>query len=248
MSPAFPRRRSVPALLRQAVLPAALLVFAAPALAQGAAPAAPPQNVVSLAASASLEMTMDWLTVTLGTTRDGPEAAAVQAQVRQALDAALTEARKAARPGDLLVRTGGFALHPRYGAKAAITGWQGSAELVLEGRDTAAVAQLAGRLQTLSITRVQWSLSREAREKVEGDVTAQAIARFRSRADEVARHFGAGGWTVREVNVADHGQPPVDPGPRLRMQAMAAAPAEALPVEAGRTLVTVTVSGSVQLR
>ncbi len=247
MSPAFPRRRSVSTLLRRVVLPAALLVVTAPALAQGAAPAAP-QNVVTLAASASLEMTMDWLTVTLGTTRDGPEAAAVQAQVRQALDAALTEARKAARPGELLVRTGGFALHPRYGTKAAITGWQGSAELVLEGRDTAAIAQLAGRLQTLAITRVQWSLSREAREKVEGEVTAQAIARFRARADEVARHFGSGGWTVREVNVADHGQPPADPGPRMRMQAMAAAPAEALPVEAGRTLVTVTVSGSVQLR
>lgn len=207
----------------------------------------PPQNVVSLAASASAELTMDWLTLVFSTTREGQDAAAVQAQLKQALDAALAEARRAARPGELAVRTGGFALHPRYGSKGGITGWMGSAELIVEGRDTAAISQLAGRIQTLTIARVAWSLSREAREKVEAEVAAQAIARFRARADAVAQQFGFAGWTIREVNVSSNEPPPGMPVPMMR--AAAAAPmAEALPVEAGKAQVSATVGGSVQLK
>lgn len=228
---------------------AAAAMFAGPASAQ--APVAPPGallNVVSLSASASVELTMDWLSVTYSTTREGGDAAAVQAQLRQALDAALAEARKAARPGEVQVRTGGFSLHPRYAPKGGISGWQGTAEMIVEGRDTAAISQLAGRVQTLTVARVGWSLSREAREKVEAEVAAQAIERFRARADLVARQFGFGAWALREVNV---GSPdgPVMPVPVMRAQAMRAGADEAaLPVEAGKALVSATVSGSVQLK
>jgi predicted secreted protein len=227
-------------------------LVAAAALVGAALPSAaqtllPPQNVVSLQATASTELTMDWLAITFSATRDGQDAAGVQAQLKQSLDAALAEARKAARPGEVNVRTGGFSLHPRYGQKGGITGWQGSAELVVEGRDAAALSQLAGRIQTLTIARVNWSLSREAREKVEADVAEQAIARFRARADAVARQFGFAGWSIREVNVGSSEPPSGMPVPMLRARA-AAADAEALPVEAGKAQVSATVSGSVQLK
>ena len=204
-----------------------------------------PQNVAHLSASASVEVPKDWLSITLSTTREGPDGAAVQSQLRAALDAALGPARQAHRPGQVEVRTGGFSISPRYGAKGGIAQWQGSAELVLEGRDLAALSALAGRLQTLSVARVAFSLSREAREKVEADVAAQAIARFRAQAQSVASQFGFGGYGVREVTVnAGGGDGPV---PMPRMSALAAAADAALPVEAGRATVTATVSGSVQM-
>jgi predicted secreted protein len=235
--------------------PRHLLLLAA-TLASLAGPAAraqtlpPPQNVVSLSASASVEVPKDWLSVTFTTTREGADAAAVQAQLKQALDAALAEARKAARPGQLEVQTGGFSLHPRYGqatprGPSVINGWQGSTELVVQGRDAQAISQLTGRIQTLSIGRVAWSLSREAREKVEGDVQAEAIARFRARADAVSKQFGFAGYSLREVAVTSDSNTGM-PQPMLRTQAMAAS-ADALPVEAGKAVVTATVSGSVQL-
>ena len=40
--------------------------------------------------------------------REGPDANAIQAQLKTALDTALTEAKKAAQPGQLDVRTGNF--------------------------------------------------------------------------------------------------------------------------------------------
>jgi predicted secreted protein len=125
----------------------------------------------------------------------------VQSQLKQALDAALAEARKAARPGQLEVQTGNFSLYPRYAAKGGINGWQGSAELVVEGKDMPAIGQLTGRIGTMTIARVGYGLSRELREKVEGEVTAQAIARFRARAADYAKQFGYAGYLMREVSV-----------------------------------------------
>lgn len=226
-------------------LPGALAIFCAAGAAAAEAP--PPQNVITLAAQASAEVPRDWLSITLAATRDGSDAADVQSQLRQALDAALAEARKAARPGQVELRTGQFAIFARYAPKGGISGWQGSAELVIEGRDLAAISQLAGRLSPLVVTRVVQSLSREAREKVEGDVAAQAIGRFRMRAETYAKQFGFAGYTVREVAVSG-GEPPPVPVPR--MTALAASPqaaGEAQPVEVGKATVTVTVSGSVQM-
>ncbi|MFZ4650728.1 MAG: SIMPL domain-containing protein [Rubrivivax sp.] len=206
----------------------------------------PVRNVMSLSASASTEVTMDTLTIALSTSRDGSDAAIVQAQLRQALDTALAEARRAARPGQLEVQTGNFSLNPRYSQRGGITGWQGRAELVLEGRDTQAVAQLAARLTTLSISRVAFSLSREAREKAESEVTAQAIARFRERAQAQAQLFGFTGFAIREVQVGTPETPRFMPMPMMRAAA-AGAPAaeEALPVEPGRATVSTSISGSV---
>ncbi len=234
--------------LTRCLAAAAIAITCAASTLVGAQTLPPPQNVISLSASATVEVHKDWLTVVFSTTREGNDAAAVQAQLKQALDAALTEARKAARPGQLEVQTGGFSLYPRYAPKGGIAGWQGSTELIVQGRDTQAISQLTGRVQTLSIARTGFSLSREAREKVEGEVTAEAIARFRARADAAAKLFGFAGYTVREVAVsADGGQMQSQPM-LVRSQAMKTSADEALPVEAGKAVVTAMVSGSVQMK
>lgn len=207
----------------------------------------PPQNQLSLAATATAEATMDLLAITFSTTREGSEAAVVQTQLKQALDGALAEARKTARPGQVEVRTGNFALYPRHAPKGGISGWQGTAQMVVEGRDMAAIAQLAGRIQTLSIARVGHALSREAREKLEAETTAAAIARFRERALQQAQAFGFSGYQIREVQVGTQEPSGGMPVPMMRMQAAPASAEAALPVEAGKATVSATVSGSVQM-
>lgn len=206
-----------------------------------------PRDRLSLSASATAEVVRDVLGVSFSTTREGTEAAAVQTALKQALDTALAEARKVAKPGQVDVQTGGFSLYPRHDPKTGkINGWQGSAELQVEGRDTAAIAQLTGRINTLSIARVGYSLSREAREKAEADITAQAISRYRAKAADYARQFGYGGYVVGEVSInSDEAAPP---RPMMAMRMVKAEAADAsLPTEAGKATVTVNVSGSVQL-
>ena len=208
----------------------------------------PPQNVLQLQASGTVEVQQDLLQMNLSTTREGTDPAVVQTQLKTALDAALAEAKKSAQPGQLDVRTGNFALYPRHNREGRISGWQGTAELVLDGRDFSRITQTAGRITTMTLAGVSFGLSREQRAKVEGEAQAIAIERFKAKAAELARNFGFSGYTLREVAVNTN-----EPGfiPRLRMAAQegrVAAADAAVPVEPGRASVIVTVSGSVQLR
>lgn len=208
----------------------------------------PPQNVAQLSASATIDVQQDLLSIALTTTRDGGDAAAVQNQLKLALDAALAEAKKTAQPGLMDVRTGNFGLYPRYGKDGKINGWQGSAELVLEGKDFSRVTAVAGKIQTLTLGNVSFALSREQRAKVEGEAQTLAIERFKAKAGEIAKSFGFGGYALREVAIQanDQGAPP---RPRMMaMQAKAEMADSAIPVEAGKSTVLVNVSGSVQMK
>ena len=225
----------------------ACTLAATTATSAGAQTLPPPQNVLQLTASASTEVAQDMLSVTLAVQREGSDAAAVQSQLKQVLETALTEARKAVRPGQLDVRSGAFAVYPRYAPKGGISGWQGRAELVLEGRDMLAISQLSGRLPGMVVAGVGYGLSREVRDKVEADVVAQAIARFKARAETYARHFGFAGYSIREVNVGQ-ADGAMAMAPRMRASAMAVSNSdEALPVEAGKATVSVSVNGSIQM-
>ena len=208
---------------------------------------APPQGVLNLSSSASVDVPRDVLSVTFSTAREGADAGTVQSQLKQALDAALVEAKKVARPGQLDVQTGNFAFSPRYAAKGGISGWQGSAELIVEGRDMQAIGQLTGRISTLTVARVGYSLSREVREKAEADVATQAITRYRAKAADYTRQFGYAGYAIREINVNANDAPPVRPV-AMRMQAMSASTDQPLPVEAGNGTVVVNVGGTIQMK
>lgn len=225
----------------------ALLLAAGTATAQ-TVPYPPPQNVLQLSASGTVETQQDLLQLNLSTTREGTDPAAVQAQLKSALDAAIAEARKTAQPGQMDLRTGNFALYPRHGRDGKINGWQGTAELVLEGRDFQRITQAAGRIQTLTMGGVSFGLSREQRAKVESQAQAMAIERFKAKAGELAKGFGFAGYGLREIAVhAD--EPGFSPRPKvMAMEARAASADAPVPVEAGKAAVTVTVSGSVQLR
>lgn len=209
--------------------------------------AAPPQNVLQLTASGTVEVQQDLLSMTLTTTREATEAATVQSQLKAAVDAALAEAKKNAQPGQLDVRTGNFSLSPRYTREGKINGWQGSAEMVLEGRDFPRITQTAGRITTLNVGNVGFALSREQRAKSETEAQTIAIENFKQKATELAKGFGFGGYTLREVSVNANDSGPIRP--RVMAASAKSYSADApVPVEAGKTAVVVNVSGSVQLK
>lgn len=208
-----------------------------------------PSNIVNISASGFLEVPQDWLSMSLNTTKEGPDAATVQNQLKVALDAALAVAKSAAQSQQLEVRTGQFGLYPRYTTGGKINGWQGSTELVIEGRDFARISATAGKIQTLTMGNVGFSLSREAQQKLEADVQTLAIERFKTRADAVTKGFGFTGYTLREIAISSADQGGGQPYPRaMAMQAKAAMSDAPVSVEAGKSMVNVTVSGSIRMR
>jgi predicted secreted protein len=208
-----------------------------------------PQNIVSLQSSGSVEVQQDLLMISMNTTKDGADAAAVQTLLKTALDAALSEAKKVAQPGQLDIRTGSFSMYPRYSRDGKINGWQGTTELVLEGRDFARISATAGKINSLTLGQVSFGLSREARAKVEGEAQQQAIDRFKTKAAEISKNFGFGSYSIREVSVNANDQGFAPPrGRMVAMEAKSMASDAPVPVEAGRSTVVVTVNGSVQMK
>lgn len=206
------------------------------------------QNVAQLSASASVEVQQDLLSIAMNTTASGQDANAVQTQLKQALDAALAIARPAVLPGQLDLRTGNFSLYPRYDKNGKINGWQGSTELVLDGRDFTRITSTAGKIQSLTMGNVSFALSREQRTKVEAEAQTIAIDRFKAKALEVSKNFGFTGYTLREVSISANDQS-FSPRPRaVAMMAKSADAESAVPVEAGKSTVLVNVNGAVQMR
>lgn len=224
----------------------ALFVWAQAAFSQNVVPAELTRRV-TLSASASVQVAQDVLTLSLTTTREGADAQAVQAQLKAALDDALTLAKRETKNSGIEVRTGRFGLFPRYDRNGKMTGWQGSAELVLQGRDFAHMGEIAGKLQTLTVASAGFGLTPEQRQGAETRVQSQAIAQFRQRADEATKAFGYATYSLIEasINTGDSGggRPPM-----MAMSARTVAADAPVPLEAGLTSVTVTVTGSVQMQ
>lgn len=208
-----------------------------------------PQQVVNLSASAWQQANQDWLRVVVRSTQEGAEPVGVQKQLKSALDEALTRLRPQAQSRQLEVHSGAFAVQPRYNDKGKIVGWQGQADLVIEGRDFARIGQAAAQVPRMVVESAQFSLSREGRQQLEAEVQSQAVQGFRQKAQQLAKDFGFNGYTLRQVTVGT-----VDrPAPGLPMVATArAAMAESvpspIPLEGGKDEVRITVSGSIQLR
>lgn len=209
------------------------------------------QRVLHLSASAQTDVPQDWLVMGLSVQKDGLQAHAVQKQLNMVMSSALAVATPMAKPGVLEVKTGEMNVSPRYGRDGKINGWVGSAQLVLQGRDAEQIATLAGRLQELTVSQIDWRLSPEQKNAAEVRIQAEAVERFQTKAQSLTKQFGFAAYTLKEVRIGaqDTGEGVFMP----RMVAMAAMPsmdaaAEPVPTVAGKSRVVVNVSGSIVLR
>jgi predicted secreted protein len=227
-------------------LPLALIALVPLAALAQPAPQPPFQNVVTLDASATAEVPVDTLTITLFTEEQGPDAAELAARANTRLEQALATAKAAA---GVEARSGAYQTTPSYDRAGQINGWRLRAEIVVESRDFKAASALAGRLQpALKLGAMTFSLSRPAREKAEATLLTQALHNYQARAEAIAKALGFPGYTLGQIAVRSD-YPQVHP---VQFRAMAVAMADGgaappPPIEGGTNAVTVTVSGSVIL-
>ncbi|ABI88064.1 MULTISPECIES: SIMPL domain-containing protein [Burkholderia] len=231
-----------------AAVPVALTLASPAAHAQAANPHFPePAGVLSLSSQASADVPQDIIHITLFYEQQAKDPGSLTSALNQRADAALAQAKGVS---GVTAHTGAFSVYPSTDRDGKISAWRGRTEVVLESRDFAAASKLAGQLSNqMQIANVEFSLSPEAQRAAEQKLTTEAIKSFRARADEAAKAFGYGSYSIRDVNVG--GGRNVQPYPR--MMAMAAAPMDAkmsapIAVEGGKATVSVTVNGSVQMK
>ena len=218
------------------------------AFGQGTNPPAPRYNLVELQADAQREVPNDLLAATLFVEETNPNPAALAATLNRVMAEALKVARDFPQ---VKARSGNNATYPVYAPRTTqLQGWRGRAEMRLETRDFASGSALIGKLQAaMQLAGVGFSVSPEARKAAENELIAEAIAAFRGRAEIVQKAMAGKGFRIERLNVSMGQNSP--PPPRIMMAAARAqsdAAMAAPPVEAGASIVTVTVGGAVEVQ
>ena len=123
--------------------------------------------------------------------------------------------------------------------------------LVLQGEDFGAITALVGALQEkLQVKGMQFQPTRATRERVEKELTQQALKAFAARAQLIAETMGAKGYEVVEVNVGGVPQffQAKARGREMMAMGVVADAAPPVAVEGGTASLVVNVNGQIQLR
>ena len=205
------------------------------------------QREVTLSASAQKSVAQDWLSMRFAVRKDGSDAPAVQAELKQRLQQALGAVQGMASGEALQVQTGAFHVSPRYSNSGSVRGWQGTAELVLSGRDFGLIGQASAKLRDLVAVSVDFSVSSALERKTREALRLEAIAAFQAQAASVSKAFGYGAYELLEANVGS--DVANNPGhPVMMARALVAEEDVAVPVQAGNDVINVRVSGRIRLR
>ena len=244
-------RAAFPAVTMAVALAAAgvLAALPAPLAAQEDGLRLPPTGHTLLNLSASERMTLpqDLLSVALRVESRSADPRKVQDDINKAMTAALALTKPVTA---VKTATGSYQVYEQR-LERNVRAWQGQQSLQLESKDSAALLDLAGRLQGLGfvMSGMNWSLSPERAESVRDELMVKALGKLRAKAALVARTLGKSGYELTDINLEGVPQPmPMYRTARMEV-AMASDGAVAPPVaEAGETEVTVGVSARALLK
>jgi|688.fasta_scaffold37509_7 predicted secreted protein len=204
-------------------------------------------TLVNLSASERTTLPQDLLTAALRIEARGAEPRKVQDDINKAMTKALALAKAVPT---VKTSTGGYQVYEQR-LERNVRVWQGQQTVQLESKDSAALLDLAGKLQGagFAVSGLNWSLSPERAESVRDELLVKALGNLKTKAALVARTLGKSGYELTDVNLDGAPQPvPVYRAVRMEM-AMAADGAVAAPVaEAGETEVVVGVSARALLK
>mgnify|MGYP005837414289 CR=1 FL=1 len=227
--------------MRPVLLLVAALALATPAHAQETPRR---ETLLRLAESAERTVRADELRATLRAQATGNSAAAVQQAVNRQMAAALDRAR--ALPG-VTVATGSY-WSWRSGDRGQ--GWTASQELRLSAIEAApALLELVGTLQGqgMLIGGLAYQVSAPLARRIREEVTEEALAGLKARAERLAGALGLRFAGFREVRVdAPRHMPPPMPRAAMAVRAEAAAPPPS--AEPAEVPIGATVEGDAVLR
>ena len=200
---------------------------------------------LQLEASASATAPEDVAHATLFVESENEDAVIAQKQVNRVLSAAIAKSKLLSSVDS---KTGRAHTRPIYGKDGRITAWRVRGELVLESKAHAVLSQLVTKLvETMSVDSLGFSLSEESRNAIQQSLQAEAITTFKSKAQTAAKQFGYSQYTLGKVQLIFNNAIP-SPRPMAFMaKSTAMEAASPISMESGKTMVIVSVSGTVHL-
>src|SRR5262245_14093032 len=176
---------------------AAFVLSAAGALA--AEPRQPRYNVVEFQAEAQREVQNDLLNATLYVELNDANAAALA----NALNTRVNDALRVAKEYKTVrVRSGDNRTYPVYSKANVLQVWRGRGEVRLESRDLEAASALIAKLQSnMQLAGVNFSVAPETRRTVEDQLTVEAVAAFKARAEVLKGALAGRGYKLVRLNM-----------------------------------------------
>lgn len=207
------------------------------------------QPRIQLEHQAQQEVSNDLASITLFAEFRDKDAGAASQRAAVATQSAMA---RVASDAVVIERRTSLQTYPDYSPEGKPSGWRSRAEIVLEGKEFAALGKSAAKLAPdFAYAGVSYRLSHEARQREEQALMGRAIAAWRDKAQTIAGALGYRNYEPVEVAVrtsSDGGGAPIARmgAPMLMAASADSAPSAAL--EGGRSRVTVTVSGAVTPR
>ena len=214
-------------------------------------------NMVEFAESAHLEITRDTMTAYFSIASEGKD----RATVNKAFQKKFNDFNKAVQNNKLQTEILNRSASPRYeynNGKRIQTGWEEEAVFKVESKDFDAINRLIDEtLQTATLNRIGFSISKEKREAAVDQVSKAAILRFKDRAQDLAKTLGFSNYKIVKLNLGHIGNRSIDNGfARAKMMNVEAAmfkrsaSDENNAIQApspGSEEISITVNGSVQM-
>ena len=168
-------------------------------------------NIVEFAESANLEITRDTMTAYFSIASEGKD----RATVNKAFQKKFNDFNKAVQNNKLQTEILNRSASPHYeynnNGKRIQTGWEEEAVFKVENKDFDAINRLIDEtLQTATLNRIGFSISKEKREAAVDQVSKAAILRFKDRAQDLAKTLGFSNYKIVKLNLGHIGNRSID--------------------------------------
>ena len=199
-------------------------------------------NTVNLQAQAEREVPNDQMIVLLASEHEGSDTTGLAAKINSDMQWALEIIKKYPAVES---QTKSYQTYPTY-RKQVVIGWRANQQIEIKSENIAALTGLVGKLQEkLQVKQMSFSPTTETRVRFENELIEEAMQAFLARVEIVKKNMPVKNHRIINLNInAGSNQPPVIFAQRTMMKSMEMASAPS--VEAGKSKITVTVSGSVQ--
>jgi len=185
--------------MRQWILLLGLSLLISPAFAHET----PPEGIVNLQASASMEVETDTMQAIISVEAENYDPSVLAKNINEKMAWALKEAKSFK---DVKVKGGQYTSHQLYN-KRIFRAWRGSQTITLESKNSAQLGQLIGVLQEkLLIKSLRYHVSKEKRETAKKALIKQAIKNFKEQAHVITKGFDKNKYVIHQININSNNQ------------------------------------------
>lgn len=201
-------------------------------------------TVIELSSEASLPAVNDMARATVSAEATGTTPGEPSKQVNNLIAEALKTAKAVS---GVKTQSGGTSTYPIYSKGGKIESWRMRSDLALESMNIATLSELLGKLQgSLSVSSVVLQPSPETRKKVENEAMLEALSAFKARAKVISEAMGKP-YRIKQLTVNTSGRYVESMSFRTAAKSTMMADAAPMPMEAGETQISATVSGQIEL-